>query len=119
MDTTPLAPTPGAPAHHPETRSTPPIQFERRSAVRRPKRGNLLAVILGGPGPARLAPVQMTDESATGMGLTSSLPATPGQSIGLYVPGSPFGAIAGLVARCERHGTGWRLGLRTRQRMVA
>jgi len=95
------------------------LRLERRRSPRETATGNLLAVILGDRHPAKLAPVQIIDQSEGGLGLSSALPARPGQAIGLYVPGSSNGAISGEVARCVRDGHGWRLGLRTRRRMVA
>lgn len=87
-------------------------RFDRRRGPRRATEGASMAVFSDATGRTLLARVEVFDVSSGGMGLLTSVPVDPGMSVTLH-PGTTLTPGAyGLVARCDRIGEVYRVGLR-------
>lgn len=98
-----------------------PLRFERRRAPRHQARARCLASCLGPDVPAgedrqmRLAPVELVDQSFSGLGAWSRYPMPVGGQIELthVVAEKEAGRIfRGEVVRCLPAGEGFRIGIR-------
>lgn len=92
---------------------------ERRVETRRRTHGRAIATIREPGAMPVLTPVELTDASERGLGILSQKPATPGASVRLYFHGEVVPGRTGVVARCDRDGDAWRLGVRCDMRMAA
>jgi hypothetical protein len=59
-----------------------------------------------------LSPVRIIDTSPVSVGLECAVPAAPGSRVTLYGADLPTPRVSGTVARCQRRGEGYRIGVR-------
>ncbi len=96
-----------------------PWKPERRLESRQPAGGRAIVTIREQGQMPILAPVELLDASEHGVGIRSEKPAMPGAAVRLYFHGEVMPGRTGVVARCDRDGEGWRLGVRCDMRMAA
>lgn len=87
-------------------------RFDRRSAPRRHADGESMAIFSDNAGRHLIARVELVDSSPSGLGLLAPLAVEPGMGIALNTAGPGRPRFVGFVARCERAGLGYRIGLR-------
>ena len=89
-----------------------PLVFERRSWDREPKAGVAMGAFYDAFGDMSLSPVRIVDSSPVSVGIVCDLPAAPGSRVTLYGDNLPTPRVCGTVARCQRQGEGYRIGVR-------
>jgi len=92
---------------------------ERRVETRRRTGGQAIVTIREEGAMPILTPVELLDASTHGLGIRSEKPALPGARVRLYFHGEVMPGRTGVVARCDRDGDAWRLGVRCDMRMAA
>ncbi|MEX2218124.1 MAG: hypothetical protein WD749_05135 [Phycisphaerales bacterium] len=107
-----------APAAHPEPAAFS-IPFERRAHKRDDRSGSAMAAFYDASGDLTLCPVTLVDRSCAGLGVLCEIAAAPGSRFTLYGSDLPVPHMQGVVARCDRAGRGFRLGLRCDARLAA
>lgn len=93
-----------------EAKPQSPNRPNRRAGIRRKVSGAATAhgYTMGG---AVQAPVRLVDASAHGIGLDSPVPFEVGTEIRLHFNDQPIAGRTGLVARCDEHAQGYRVGI--------
>lgn len=104
----PAAPPPPAPA----AIQVDPHRLERRASPREKRSGSAMGAFYDAFGGMSLSRVRIVDSSRGGIGLLSDVPAAPGSRVTLYGDDLPVPRMTGIVARCQREGDAWRIGLR-------
>src|SRR5690349_17561644 len=89
-----------------------PFRLERRATGRDKGEASAMGAIYDAFGGMSLTRVRIVDTSRAGVGLVSDLPAALGSRITLYGDDLPVPRITGIVARCQRDGESWRIGIR-------
>ena len=89
------------------------ITDERRRAPRQPTSGSAVVSAPGDTGPI-LTRAEMTDLSASGLGLRSPVAMTPGAALAVYPHHAPVATVFAEVVRCDAEEGGFRIGLRRR-----
>lgn len=96
-----------------------PAPGDRRASPRARVQGTATAVFTGGVQAGALTPVELIDACPVGLGVRSPVPVEPGSAFSIMPEVGLYPRMVGLVVRCEREGTGYRLGLAGRARRAA
>lgn len=99
--------------------SLDPMRLERRSSVRLPARGDLVATYRGADGRVGLTPVDLVDTSDGGVGVRSPVAIEPGMTVTLRDARTRQPWSDAACVRCTREGSGYRVGLRLNRRLAA
>lgn len=94
-------------------------RFDRRRDDRRAAQGTRMAVFSDAAGRHLLTRVELCDASDSGVGFYSPVAVEPGMSVVLDVRWPATGGTLGTVARCERAGAVYRVGIRGAGRRAA
>lgn len=92
-------------------RTSGSLRIERRCAEREPAKGTLAATYSDGGGRFGLTHLTLIDRSLTGLGAVTRTQVEPGMSVMLCTEGSRIPWLPATVARCERQGDEYRIGL--------
>jgi len=98
---------------------TDPIPFDRRGAKRVGAAGTVMGAFYDAFGDLVLTPVEIADWSRHGVGLICGTPVAPGSRFTLYGDTLPLPHLSGTVARCQRVGEKYRVGLVCEARLAA
>jgi hypothetical protein len=86
--------------------------FDRRRGTRWPAVGDPMAVFSDATGRSSLTRVELIDAGDTGVGLLSPIAVEPGMGVTLHTRSPLRPKVIGVVARCERLGGVYRVGIR-------
>ncbi len=95
------------------------LRFERRRSERRQAQGTAVAVFGRKDRAPLLTSVRLADWSREGLGVYLDSEIRPGTNFALYPEDGSMARRFGRVARCERVGKGFRLGLQYQQALAA
>ncbi len=98
--------------------SPAPLKFDRRRYARLPSGGSFVVAYHDENG-AGITRVELLDSSATGLGLRSPVPLSPGTRLSLFIEGNTLPGRTGVVVRCEKDARGFRAGLACDARVAA
>ena len=96
-----------------------PQPFERRHGQREGGDGTAMGAFYDAFGDLILTPVEIADWSRHGLGLICDAPVATGSRFTLYGDKLPVPHISGTVARCQRVGEKYRVGLQCAERLAA
>ncbi|MCC6676060.1 MAG: hypothetical protein IT436_02845 [Phycisphaerales bacterium] len=86
-------------------------RFDRRRGTRRPAQGEPMAIFSDADGRHLIARVELLDSSDSGLGFLCPLAVEPGMGVALNTAGPGRPRFVGLIARCERQGQAYRIGV--------
>jgi len=95
------------------------LTFDRRRTPRRTVCGGAMAVFASGHGAGTVARVELVDASWNGLGLVSPVAVEPGASVSVLPEHAMSPRQTGIVVRCDKTDTGYRLGLQCRIQRAA
>jgi hypothetical protein len=95
------------------------IPFERRTSKREQSGGTAMGAFYDAFGDLVLTPVEIADWSRHGLGLICETPVAVGSRFTLYGDTLPLPHVSGTVARCQRIGEKFRVGLDCEARLAA
>ncbi|TVQ62926.1 MAG: PilZ domain-containing protein [Phycisphaerales bacterium] len=87
------------------------LRFDRRRAHREAVEGTAVAAFRTRSRTSLLAGVTVRDVSATGLGMVSPVAVAVGTRVSLFPHESRVPSAIGVVVRCERAGSEFRLGI--------
>jgi|GEM_PF-4405535 len=96
-----------------------PLTFDRRRFQRDPAIGSFTAIVADPSGKIGLIPVDLLDQSRGGVGLACRRHLEPGTRVSLAPTANPLPGNSATVARCDRVGQTYHVGLDFDDRLAA